>query len=92
MSKAEGFERRDRPNGDIAIFHHGKLAKLVRGADAKKLAAALVKKDADAQALLVDAAGGPGGARPGTGPLGGGRHLGGDGQSHAHGEFRRKSG
>lgn len=89
---AEGFDQRARPNGDVAIFQHGKLVKLIRGADAKKLTTALGKKDADAQALLADAAGGGGASKPGGGPLGGGRHLGGDGRSHAHGEFRRKSG
>lgn len=91
MSGPEGFERKDRPNGDIAIFHHGKLAKMVKGADAKKLTTALGKKDADEQELLSEAAGANNAARPGTGPQGP-KGLGGDGVAHGHGEFRRKSG
>ena len=92
MSGPEGFERKDRPNGDIAVFHHGKLAKMVRGADAKKLATALGKKGADEQEVLAEAVGGSStAARPGTGPQGP-KGLGGDGRQHGHGEFRRKSG
>ncbi len=91
MSSPEGFEAKHRANGDIAVFHHGKMAKMVRGADAKKLATALTKKGADEQAVLADAAGTAGGSRPGTGPQGP-KGLGGDGQAHGHGVFRRRAG
>jgi hypothetical protein len=90
MTAPEGFEHRERKNGDVAVFHHGKLVKLLRGADAKALLAAM--KKGDPQQAMADASGGPGSSKPGTGVTGGGRQLGGDGRSHAHGEFRRKSG
>ena len=92
MSTAEGFEHKERPNGDVAIFHHGKMAKMIRGADAKKLLTALGKKDADQQQVIAAAVGGAANAaRPGTGPQGP-KGLGGDGQAHSHAEFRRRGG
>lgn len=90
MASPEGFEFKERATGDVAIFHHGRLAKLLRGAEAKTFLAAV--KKGDAQALMADAAGGPGGSRPGGGVTADGKALGGDGRAHGHSEFRRKSG
>ncbi len=89
MSAAEGFEYRERKSGEVAIFHHGKLVKLMRGAEAKKLIAAA--KKGDAQQVMLDAVGEKVTRRPGNGPIEGGKALGGDGQAHAHGVFRRRS-
>ncbi len=90
MTSPEGFEYRERNTGEIAVFHHGRLVKMLRGAEAKALLAAL--KKGDPQQAMADASGGPGSSNLGTGIRGVGRPLGGDGRSHAHGEFRRKSG
>ncbi len=65
MTAPEGFEHRERKNGDVAVFHHGKLVKLLRGADAKALLAAM--KKGDPQQAMADASGGPGSSKPGHG-------------------------
>ncbi len=89
MSTAEGFEYRERKSGEVAIFHHGKLVKMMRGADAKKFVAAA--KKGDGQQVMLDAVGENAVRRPDNGPIEGGKALGGDGQAHAHGVFRRRS-
>jgi hypothetical protein len=89
MSAAEGFEYRERKSGEVAIFHHGKLVKMMRGAEAKAFVAAV--KKGDDQQVMLDAVGEKAARRPGNGPIEGGKALGGDGQAHAHGVFRRRS-
>lgn len=92
MSGAEGFDYRTRANGEVAIFHHGKLAKMMRGDEAATFLAAV--KEGDAQQAMADAVGNDGQfARPGvggTGPTADALH--GNGDAHAPKEFRRKSG
>jgi hypothetical protein len=89
MTAAEGFEYRERKSGEVAIFHHGKLVKMMRGAEAKSFVAA--SKKGDAQQVMLDAVGEKAARPPGNGPVEGGKALGGDGQAHAHGVFRRRS-
>jgi hypothetical protein len=73
----------------VAIFHHGKLVKMMRGTEAKAFVAAA--KKGDAQQVMLDAVGEKGARRPTNGPIEGGKSLGGDGQAHAHEVFRRRS-
>ncbi|WP_062518360.1 hypothetical protein [Demequina gelatinilytica] len=91
MSAPEGFDYRTRTNGEVHIFHHGKLAKMLREGPAEDFLAAV--KDGDAQEAMAAAVGndGQGGGVQGsaTGP---GTHLHGNGTAHPHQEFRRKSG
>lgn len=91
MSAPEGFDYRTRTNGEVHIFHHGKLAKMLKDEPAQDFLAAV--KDGDAQRAMADAVGNDGqGAGVSTGPSGPGTHLHGNGQAHPHQEFRRKSG
>lgn len=95
MSGPEGFEYRSRKTGEVAIFHHGKLSKMLTGKDAT----AFVKKigslkGAEAQQAMAEAVGndGQGGGLGGNG-LGGqnlGPHI--DSKGHPVKEFRRKTG
>lgn len=88
---AEGYRYGTRTNGEVAIFHHGKLAKLLRDEAAQEFLAAV--KDGDEQAVMAATVGNDGQvARPTSGTGRGGPHYAGDGVAHAHKEFRRKSG
>ena len=91
MSAAEGYDYRTRTNGEVHIFHHGKLAKMLKDEPAQDFLAAV--KDGDAQAVMAAAAGndGQGGGVHGS-AQGPGTHLHGNGAAHAQKEFRRKSG
>lgn len=90
---AEGYDYKSRKAGEVAIFHHGKLAKMITGKDATALAKKLEKADkAEVQDLLAQAAGHANAERPGVGSTGTGQHLHGDSSGHAHKEFRRKTG
>jgi len=91
MSGPKGFDYRTRTNGEVHIFSQGKLAKMLKGDDAKAFLAAIDK--GDAQELMADAVGGSGsGARVAGGPSGPGANLHGNGASHAPTVFRRKTG
>ena len=90
MTGAEGFDYRTRSNGEVAIFHHGKLARLMRGENAE----AFLKEveDGDAQALMAAAAGNDGQmSRPGAQATST-TALHGNGEAHPHQDFRRKTG
>jgi hypothetical protein len=89
MTAAEGFDYRERKSGEVAIFNNGKLVKMMRAAEAKKFLEDV--KKGEAQRVMLDAVGDKGALRPGNGPIEGGKALGGDGQAHAHGVFRRRS-
>ncbi len=91
MSAAEGYDYRTRTNGEVHIFHHGKLAKMLREEPAERFLGAV--KDGDAQAVMAAVVGndGQGGGVQGS-ALGPGSHLHGNGAAHAQKEFRRKSG
>lgn len=90
MATAEGFDYRTRSNGEVAIFHHGKMSKLMRDDEAKDFLTSL--KDGDAQQLMADAVGNDGqSARPGGGPQAPGSSMHGNGSAHTVTEFRRKS-
>src|SRR5690606_19762974 len=95
MSGPEGFEYRSRKTGEAAIFHHGKLSKMLKGKDAD----AFVKKvkplkGAEAQQAMADAVGndGQGVGLGANAPGGQSASL----QGHTKGqpvkEFRRKTG
>ncbi|WP_084104712.1 hypothetical protein [Demequina sp. NBRC 110056] len=87
---AEGFDYRTRTNGEVAIFHHGKLAKMMRDAEAQKFLDAI--KGGDAQEVMAAAVGNDGQmARPGSQATSS-TSLHGNGEAHPHQEFRRKSG
>ena len=90
MSSAEGFVYRTRSNGEVAIFHHGKMATMMRGDEAKAFLAAL--EDGDQQDVMARFAGNDGQvARPGTQATStAGLH--GNGEAHAVKDFRRKTG
>ncbi len=91
MSAPEGFDYRTRTNGEVHIFHHGKLAKMMRDDEAQAFLGSV--KDGDAQAVMAEFVGNDGQvARPG----GTDKHpaadaLHGNGDAHARQEFRRKS-
>ena len=55
MGAAEGFEYRERKSGEVAIFHHGRLATTLR----KETAARFLKdvKTGDPQELMARATG-----------------------------------
>ena len=88
----EGFRYATRTNGEVTIFHHGKMAKMMRDEDAQAFLKAIKDAD-DEQAVMADAVGNDGQmARPtsGTGPSG--NDLQGGGAAHGHKEFRRRAG
>jgi hypothetical protein len=90
MANAEGYDYKTRSNGEVAIFHHGKMSKLMRGDDAEAFLKAV--EDTDAQQAMSDAVGNDGQkARPGGGPQAPDVAMGGNGSAHAPTEFRRKS-
>ena len=90
MSGAEGFDYRTRTNGEVAIFHHGKMAKMMRGSEAEEFLEAI--KDGDKQEVMSRFVGNDGQmSRPGvqaTSSAG----LHGNGEAHAVKDFRRKTG
>lgn len=91
MSAAEGFDYRTRSNGEAVIFHHGKLAKMMRDDEAKKFIEEV--KAGDAQEVMARYVGNDGQSqKPGTGPQGGSASLHGNGEAHATKDFRRKTG
>ncbi len=90
MTTAEGFDYRERKSGEVAIFHHGKMAKMMRGDDAKKFLAAL--KEGEPQEVMSEFAGNDGQVARAAGPGSSGPSLHGNGQAHQQREFRRKSG
>lgn len=88
---SEGYDYRTRTNGEVHIFHHGKLAKMLRDDAAQDFLAAV--KDGDAQDVMAAAVGNDGqGGGVGSGSQGPGTHLHGNGAAHAPQQFRRKSG
>ena len=88
----EGFRYATRTNGEVTIFHHGKMAKMMRDADAKAFLKAIKDGD-DEQAVMASAVGNDGqSSRPTSGTGASGKSVHGDGAGHAHKEFRRKSG
>ncbi|WP_062521851.1 hypothetical protein [Demequina silvatica] len=88
---AEGFDYRTRTNGEVHIFHHGKLAKMLKDEPAQSFLSSV--KDGDAQAVMAAAVGndGQGGGVHGS-AQGPGAHLHGNGSAHSPQQFRRKSG
>ncbi len=91
MSAPEGYDYRTRTHGEVHIFHHGKLAKMLKDESAQQFLAAV--KDGDAQAVMADAVGGSAqGGGVARGPGGPSQHLHGNGEAHSQREFRRKSG
>jgi hypothetical protein len=91
MSSPEGYRFTARTNGEVAIFHHGKLAKMLKDDAAQEFLAAV--KKGDEQKVMGAAVGNDGqAARPGGGPQGLDGGMRGNGAAHGHKEFRRKSG
>lgn len=88
MTAPEGFDYRARKNGEVAIFHHGKLAKMMRDDDAKKFLDAV--KKGDAQEVMAEFAGTDAQVARPDGP-GSTPGLHGNGPAHTKTEFRRKS-
>ena len=91
MSGPNGFDYRTRTNGEVQIFHRGKLAKMLKDEDARRFLAAI--KDGDAQQIMDDAVGAQhSDGRVSGGTTGPGAHLHGNGAGHAPTQFRRKTG
>ena len=90
MTQSHGYDYRTRPNGEVHVFHQGKMVKLLRGEDAAAVLKAL--ETGDQATVLADAVGATGAARPSAGASGGGAHLHGNGAAHVQQQFRRKSG
>lgn len=89
--KADAYKYATRTNGEVVIFHNGKMAKMLRDEPAQAFLKAV--KDGDAQAIMAETVGNDGqNPNPASGTGGAGRGLGGDGAAHGHKEFRRKSG
>ena len=88
---SEGYDYRTRTNGEVHIFHHGRLAKMLKDEPAQEFLAAV--KDGEAQDVMAQFSGNDrqGGGMSG-GPSGPGAHLHGNGSAHAPQQFRRKSG
>lgn len=90
----EAYRYATRTNGEVVIFHHGKLAKMLRDEPAQAFLAAIKDaRGADAQAVMEATVGGDsqaGKRAVGARPTGKGIH--GDSAGHGHKEFRRKSG
>jgi len=90
----EAYRYATRTNGEVVIFHHGKLAKMLRDEPAQAFLKAIKDaKGADAQAVMEATVGNDGQvawSTSGTGPSGKGLHS--DSAAHGHKEFRRKSG
>lgn len=56
MQAAEGFRYDKRKNGDIVIFHHGRLAKTLSGTRASEFVASLTADETpDRQELMSQA-------------------------------------
>jgi hypothetical protein len=90
MANAEGYDYKTRSNGEVAIFHHGKMSKMMRGDEAKAFLKAV--EAGDAQQAMSEAVGNDGqNSRPGGGPQTPGVSMHGNGSSHAPTEFRRKA-
>jgi hypothetical protein len=89
MPAAEGYDYRRHPTGAVHIFHHGKLATMLKGDAAAEFESALA--DGDPQEVMASFADSRQRSRPGTGPQGAVSHLGGNGAAHAPQQFRRKS-
>jgi hypothetical protein len=95
MSGPEGFEYRSRKAGEVAIFHHGKLSKMLKDKEADAfLKKAKDLKGAEAQEHMSQAVGndGQGVGLNATAPGGQDPSLQGDTAGHPHKEFRRKTG
>ncbi|WP_062077593.1 hypothetical protein [Demequina globuliformis] len=91
MTAPEGYDYRTRSNGEVAIFHHGKLSTLMRGDDAAGFLEAL--SDGEPQEVMARFAGNDGqNEHPGGGAGAPGVGLHGNGEAHAHQDFRRKTG
>lgn len=91
MSAPEGYRFTARNNGEVAIFHHGKLAKMLKEDAAQEFLTAV--KKGDEQEVMGVAVGNDGQtARPGGGPQGPDGAARGNGTAHGHKEFRRRSG
>ena len=90
----DAYKYSTRTNGEVVIFHHGKLAKMLRDEPAQVFLKAIKDaKGADAQAVMESTAGNDGQmARPTSGTGTSGKAVHGDGVAHAPKEFRRKSG
>ena len=52
MAAPEGFTHQRRANGDVVVFHHGKVATVLRGAKASAFVAELAD-GADPQELMA---------------------------------------
>ena len=88
---AQDYRYATRTNGEVVIFHQGKLAKMLRDEPAQEFLAAV--KAGDEQEVMASTVGNDGqGAKPTSGTGASGKSLHGDGAAHAHKEFRRKSG
>jgi len=83
-----------RTNGEVVIFHRGKLAKMLRDVDAQKFLKSIKDlPEGEDQGIMAAAVGHDDQMpRPTSGTGVSGKQVHGDGAAHGHKEFRRKSG
>ena len=91
---AAEYKYATRTNGEVVIFHRGKLAKMLReGAAQAFLKSVKDLPEGEDQAVMAAAVGHDDQMpRPTSGTGRSGKAVHGDGAAHGHKEFRRKSG
>lgn len=91
---AADYKYATRTNGEVVIFHHGKLAKMLRFEEAESFLASIKDlPEGEDQGIMAATVGNDGQvARPTSGTGASGKAVHGDGAAHGHKEFRRKSG
>lgn len=91
---ASDYKYASRSNGEIVIFHRGKLAKMLKDEPARAFLAAIKDlPEGEDQAIMATAVGHDDQLpRPTSGTGASGKSVHGDGAAHGHKEFRRKSG
>lgn len=94
MTPASDYKYASRTNGEIVIFHRGKLAKMLKDEPAQQFLAAIKDlPEGEDQDVMAAAVGNDGQyAKPTAGSGPSGKSVHGDGAAHGHKEFRRKSG
>jgi hypothetical protein len=83
-----------RTNGEVVIFHRGKLAKMLRDEPAQEFLKSIKDlPEGEDQGIMAAAVGHDDQLpRPTSGTGASGKQVHGDGAAHGHKEFRRKSG
>jgi hypothetical protein len=91
---AAEYKYATRTNGEVVIFHRGKLAKMLREEPAQAFLASIKDlPEGEDQGIMAATVGHDDQVpRPTSGTGASGKSVHGDGAAHGHKEFRRKSG